>query len=69
MVVANILASALDALAGELAARVAPGGRIALSGILDGQEDPLLQRYSAWFDALRVAKHGDWLRIDGVRRP
>lgn len=68
VVVANILASALDALAGTLAARVAPGGRIALSGILDGQENPLLQRYSAWFDALRVEKHGDWLRIDGVRR-
>jgi len=29
----------------------------------------LLQRYSAWFDALRVEKQGDWLRIDGVRRP
>jgi ribosomal protein L11 methyltransferase len=68
VVVANILASALDALAGELAARVAPGGRIALSGILEGQEPPLLQRYSAWFDALHVARQGDWLRLDGVRR-
>ena len=46
VVVANILASALDALADTLAARVAPGGRIALSGILAGQEDALL-------DALR----------------
>ena len=31
VVVANILASALDALADTLATRVAPGGRIALS--------------------------------------
>ena len=38
VVVANILASALDALADTLAARVATGGRIALSGILKGQE-------------------------------
>ena len=39
VVVANILASALDALADTLAARVAAGRRIALSGILAGQED------------------------------
>lgn len=68
VVVANILASALDALADTLAARVAPGGRIALSGILDGQQDALLQRYGDWFDDLRVAIEGDWVRIEGVRR-
>ena len=45
-----------------------PGGRIALSGILVGQEPSLLARYGAWFDALRVAVEGDWVRIDGVRR-
>ena len=67
VVVANILASALDALAETLAARVAPGGRIALSGILDGQQAPLLQRYGAWFDELRVQVEGDWVRIDGRR--
>jgi ribosomal protein L11 methyltransferase len=67
VVVANILASALDALAETLAARVAPGGRIALSGILAGQEDALLDRYAAWFDALALAQEGDWIRIDGVR--
>ncbi|MFO7340433.1 MAG: 50S ribosomal protein L11 methyltransferase [Lysobacteraceae bacterium] len=68
VVVANILATALDALAEHLAARVAPGGRIALSGILRGQEDELLQRYGAWFDRLQVASEEDWVRIDGVRR-
>jgi ribosomal protein L11 methyltransferase len=68
VVVANILASALDALADLLAARVAPGGRIALSGILAGQEDELLVRYGEWFDDLRVAREDDWVRIDGVRR-
>jgi ribosomal protein L11 methyltransferase len=68
VVVANILASALDALADLLAARVAPDGRIALSGILAGQEDALLARYGQWFDALQVAREGDWLRIDGRRR-
>ena len=68
VVVANILATALDALAEVLAARVAPGGRIALSGILRGQEDELVQRYSAWFDGLQVATEEDWVRIEGVRR-
>ena len=68
VVVANILATALDALADTLAARVAPGGRIALSGILHGQEPELLVRYGAWFDALQVSRQDDWVRIDGVRR-
>src|SRR5688572_16649111 len=67
IVVANILASALDALADTLAARVTPRGRIALSGILAGQEAELLERYGEWFDALAVAREGDWVRIDGVR--
>lgn len=68
VVVANILAVALDTLADTLAARVTPGGRIALSGILAGQEDALLARYAPWFDALSVAHQEDWLRIDGIRR-
>jgi len=68
IVVANILATALDALAETLAERVAPGGRIALSGILDGQEEELLRRYRPWFEQLSVAREGDWVRIDGVRK-
>ena len=67
MVVANILASALDALAETLAARTAPGGRLAMSGILAGQEQALLQRFAPWFDALGVEREDDWMRIDGVR--
>lgn len=68
IVVANILASALDALAETLAARVSAGGRIALSGILHGQEGELLERYATWFDGLTALRDGDWMRIDGVRR-
>ncbi len=67
VVVANILASALDALAATLAARVAPGGRIALSGILAGQEDALLDRYGEWFADLETAREEDWIRITGTR--
>ena len=39
-----------------------------VAGILVGQEDALVTRYAAWFDDLRVAQDGDWVRIDGVRR-
>ena len=68
IVVANILASALDALAPLLASRTRRGGAIALSGILAGQEGELLQRYAEWFDDLRVTQREDWIRIDGLRR-
>ena len=68
VVVANILAVALDALAEVLASRVAPGGVIALSGILKGQDEDLVRRYSAWFDDLVVTQREDWVRITGRRR-
>ena len=68
LVVANILANALDALAERLADACAPRARIALSGILAGQEHALLQRYAEWFDDLEVARREDWIRISGRRR-
>lgn len=68
VVVANILASALVSLADTLAARVAPGGRIAMSGILAGQEDEVIARYSADFESLRADRLEDWMRVTGVRR-
>ena len=68
VVVANILAAALDELAETLAARTESGGRIALSGILDGQHGHLLERYRPWFDDLRVSQREGWVRIDGRRR-
>ena len=68
VVVANILASALVSLADTLAARVAPGGRIAMSGILAGQEDEVIARYSADFESLQAHRLEDWMRVTGVRR-
>ena len=68
VVVANILASALVSLADALAARVVPGGRIALSGILAGQEEEVLAAYDDAFHTLLVERLDDWMRITGVRR-
>ena len=65
VVVANILASALVALADTLAARVAPGGRIAMSGILAGQEDEVIARYA---DTLRRPARRSPRRLDARHR-
>jgi ribosomal protein L11 methyltransferase len=66
--VANILAGPLGALAPTFAAATRPDASFAISGILVGQQDELLQRYAAWFDELRVDTREDWVRISGRRR-
>ncbi|MEZ5461457.1 50S ribosomal protein L11 methyltransferase [Dokdonella sp.] len=68
LLVANILAGPLYELAPLFARHVRPGGLLALSGILGGQESDLLERYSEWFEDLQVSKREDWVRIDGKRR-
>lgn len=68
LLVANILAGPLHELAPLFAAHVRPGGMLALSGILGGQETDLLDRYSEWFENLAVSTREDWVRIDGRRR-
>jgi ribosomal protein L11 methyltransferase len=68
VLVANILSAPLYELAPRFGDCVKAGGRIALSGILRGQEGELLERYSTWFGALQVSTREDWVRIDGIRR-
>lgn len=68
VLVANILAGPLHALAPVFAARLRPGGTLALSGILVSQRDELLARYAEWFDDLSASVREDWVRIDGRRR-
>lgn len=65
IVVANILTNPLKLLAPLLAARVAPGGRIALSGVLAEQADDVIAAYAPWI-ALEVgATHEGWVRLEG----
>jgi len=66
--IANILAGPLGELAPTFAAAAKPGAPFAISGILIGQQDELLQRYAEWFDDLRVDTREDWVRISGRRR-
>jgi ribosomal protein L11 methyltransferase len=65
--IANILAGPLGELAPTFAAATQPGAPFAISGILQGQEGELLQRYAEWFDELRVDTSEDWVRISGRR--
>ena len=63
--VANILTNPLCVLAPLLAGRVAPGGRIALSGVLAAQADMVIAAYEPLI-ALRVgAEHDGLVRLEG----
>ena len=67
LVVANILTNPLCMLAPLLSARVAGGGRIALSGILAPQAERVIAAYAP-FLALRVGATQDgWVRLEGTR--
>ncbi len=67
IVVANILTNPLCVLAPLLAGRIAPGGRIALSGVLAIQADQVIAAYAPLV-ALRVGAERDgWVRLEGTR--
>ena len=66
IVVANILAQPLIVLAPLLASRTAPGGRIALSGILESQAGEVARAYEPWF-RLRTSPEEGWALVEGER--
>lgn len=69
VLIANILAGPLVSLGPQLSTLVAPGGRIALSGILAEQTEEILDAYRPNFDLDPVAEQDGWIRISGTRRP
>ncbi len=69
LVLANILANPLIALAARLAQAVKPGGRLVLSGILAAQAAMVRQAYADWFEFLPDAQREGWVRLQAVRRP
>jgi len=68
IVVANILAQPLIVLAALLAERVAPGGRIALSGILESQADNVGAAYARHFNMASTQVEEGWALLEGTRR-
>lgn len=67
IVVANILANPLKVLAPLLARLVVPGGRIALSGILETQLEETERCYQRWFAFEPAACSDGWVCLSGVR--
>jgi len=66
--VANILSRPLHELAPAFARVLRGGAPFALSGILAGQQDELLEHYAeCGFAGLEIAQREDWIRIGGVR--
>ncbi len=68
VIIANILAAPLQALAADFAERVRAGGSLVLSGILTEQIAPLIDAYRPWFDFNLPVQNGEWVRLSGTRR-
>ena len=67
LLVANILSSALSVLAPLLANYCAPKGKIALSGILESQENQIKKIYEPWFNFEKTLKNNGWVCLSGVK--
>lgn len=67
IVVANILANPLCVLAPLLASLTRPGGRIALSGILEAQTEQVRTAYRPAFDLRIGAIREGWVLLEGFR--
>lgn len=68
VVAANILAGPLIQVAGALASQQAPGGRIALAGVLAEQAEDVIAAYSPWYALTIDGERDEWVRIAGRRR-
>jgi ribosomal protein L11 methyltransferase len=68
LLVANILASPLCALAGEFARLVRPGGQLLLAGLLEDESHEVTQANSACFHMRPCGKRAGWVALSGRRR-
>lgn len=67
-VVANILSNPLKVLAPLLCQRVAPGGRLVLSGVLERQADEVAAAYAPWLSLSVWQARDGWVCLHG-RKP
>jgi len=68
LVLANILANILIGLAPQIGGLVRPGGRLVMSGILQGQADEVIQAYAERVDFAPRQQTDDWVLLHGIRR-
>ncbi len=69
VLVANILAEPLVELADRFAGLVQAGGRLALSGLLTDQAEPVAAAYRPWFMIGKTAVRDGWALLSGSRGP
>lgn len=67
LVVANILTNPLCVLAPVIAARVGPGGKLALSGVLLSQVDQVIEAWADYLPLQLGASADGWARLEGER--
>ncbi|MNC95859.1 ribosomal protein L11 methyltransferase [compost metagenome] len=65
--IANILANPLRMLAPVIASLTRPGGRIALSGVLESQADEVAAAYAGHARLAVAARDSGWVLLAGVR--
>ena len=68
VVVANILSNPLKVLAPMLCGRVAPGGQLILSGVLERQAQEVAAAYAPWIDISVWRSHEGWVCLAGTRK-
>ncbi|MCG5260681.1 50S ribosomal protein L11 methyltransferase [Cupriavidus gilardii] len=67
LVVANILSNPLKLMAAMLSARVRPGGRLVLSGVLERQADEVAAAYAPWLPLTVWRSDEGWVCLHGTR--
>lgn len=67
LVMANILAEPLIALADKLVSHIRPGGEIILSGILKEQADSVMAAYAPIVRFIDIRQREDWVLLYGKR--
>lgn len=66
-VIANILTNPLRVLAPLLASRVAPGGALALSGVLEAQSASVIEAYAPFIELTVASVRDGWALLTGLR--
>ena len=67
LVVANILSNPLKLMAAMLSARVRPGGRLVLSGVLERQAEEVAAAYAPWLAMSVWRSEEGWVCLHGTR--